>query len=82
MEKNQSILDKTYQSPIHSLTKTDSSTMDLNISSCDLSKEHEVLNLVNQASNKSINVTSPNLLFEIKKLKIRNLDKIIIGILT
>ena len=53
--------------------------MDLNISSCDLSKEHEVLNLVNQASNKSINVTSPNLLFEIKKLRIRNPNKIIIG---
>ena len=53
--------------------------MDLSISSCDLSKEHEVLNLVNQASNKSINVTSPNLLFEIKKLRIRNPNKIIIG---
>ena len=82
MDINQSILDETYRSPIHSLTKTDSSTMDLSISSCDISKEREVLNLVNQASNKSINVTSPNLLFEIKKLKIRNLDKIIIGILT
>ena len=44
-----------------------------------LSKEHEVLNLVNQASNKSINATSPNLLFEIKKLRIRNPNKIIIG---
>ena len=76
---NQSILNETYQKPIHSLTKTDSSTMDLSISSCDLSKEHEVLNLVNQASNKSINVTSPNLLFEIKKLRIRNPNKIIIG---
>ena len=76
---NQSILNETYLSPIHSLTKTDSSTMDLSISSCDLSKEHEVLNLVNQASNKSINVTSPNLLFEIKKLKIRSPNKIIIG---
>ena len=79
MDINQSILDETYRSPIHSLTKTDSSTMDLSISSCDLSKEHEVLNLVNQASNKSINVTSPNLLFEIKKLRIRNPNKIIIG---
>ena len=53
--------------------------MDLSISSCDLSKEHEVLNLVIQASNKSINVSSPNLLFEIKKLRIRNPNKIIIG---
>ena len=52
--------------------------MDLSISSCDLSKEHKVLNLINQASNKSINVTSPNLSFEIKKLRIRNPNKIII----
>ena len=52
--------------------------MDLRISSCDLSKEHKVLNLINQASNKSINVTSPNLSFEIKKLRIRNPNKIII----
>ena len=81
MDINQSILDETYRSPIHSLTKTDSSTMDLSISSCDLSKEHEVLNLVIQASNKSINVSSPNLLFEIKKLRIRNPNKIIIGYL-
>ena len=51
----------------------------LSISSCDLSNEHEVLNLVNQASNKFINVTSPNLVLEIKKLKIRNPNKIIIG---
>ena len=76
---NQSILNETYLSPIHSLTKTDSSTMDLSISSCDLSKEDKVLNLVNQTSNKSINVTSPNLLFEIKKLRIRNPNKIRIG---
>ena len=67
-----------YRSPIHSLSKTDSSTMDLSISSCDLCKEHEVLNLVNQANNKSIHVTSPNLLFEIKKLRISP-NKIIIG---
>ena len=53
--------------------------MDLSISSCDLSKEREVLSLVNQASNKLINVTSPNLLFEIKKLGIRNPSKIIVG---
>ena len=49
--------------------------MDLSISSCYLSKEHKV----NQAINKSINVTSPNLLFEIKKLRIRNPNKIVIG---
>ena len=66
---NQSILNETYQSPIHSLTKTDSSTMDLSIFSCNLSKEHEVLNYV----------SSPDLLFEIKKLRIRNPNKIIIG---
>ena len=54
--------------------------MDINQSILDaFSKEHEVLNLANQASNKSINVTSPNLLFEIKKLRIRNPNKIIIG---
>ena len=53
--------------------------MNLNISSCDLSKENEVINLVNQANNKSIYKTSPNLLFEIKKLSIRNPNKIIIG---
>ena len=35
--------------------------------------------LVNQVSNKSINKTSPSLLFEIKKLNIRNPNKIIIG---
>ena len=53
--------------------------MDLSISSCDLSKGHKDLNLVKQASNKSINGTSPNLLFEIKKLRIRNPNKVIIG---
>ena len=53
--------------------------MDLTISSSDLSEEHEVLNFLNQANNKSINDTSPNLLFEIKKLRIRNPIKIIIG---
>ena len=78
MDINQSILDERYRSPIHSLTKTDSSTVNLSIS-CDLSKEHEVLNLVNQTSGMSINETSPNLLFEIKKLRIRNPNKIIIG---
>ena len=79
MDINQNISDERYRSPIHSLTKTDSSTMDLSISSCDLSKEHEVLNLVNQASTKSINVTSPNLLFKNKKLRIRNPNEVIIG---
>ena len=52
--------------------------MNLSISSCHLSKENEVINLVNQAYNKFINKTSPNLLFEIKKLRIRNPNKIII----
>ena len=45
--------------------------MDLSISSCDLCKEHEVLNLVN--------LTSPSLLFEMIKPRIRNLNKIIIA---
>ena len=53
--------------------------MNLSITSFDLSKENEVINLVNQANNKSANETSPNLLFEIKKLRIRNPNKIIIG---
>ena len=53
--------------------------MNLSISSCDLSKEDDVLNLVNQPSNSSIDETSPDLLFEIKKLRIRNPNKIIIG---
>ena len=53
--------------------------MNLGISSCDLSKEDEGLNLVNQASDKSIIETSPNLLFDTKKLRIRNPNKIIIG---
>ena len=54
--------------------------MDINQSILDvLSKEHKVLNLVNQTSNKSINVTSPDLLFEIKKARIRNPNKTIIG---
>ena len=34
---------------------------------------------MNQANNKSITVTPPNLLFEIKKLRIRNPNKIVIG---
>ena len=41
--------------------------------------ENEVINLVNQANNKFITETSPNLLFAIKKLRIRNPNKIIIG---
>ena len=53
--------------------------MNLSISSCDHSKEDDVLNLVNQPSNSSIDETSPDLLFEIKKLRIRNPNKIIIG---
>ena len=53
--------------------------MNLNISAGDLFKENKVLNLVNQASNTYIYETSPNLLFEIKKLRTRNPNKIIIG---
>ena len=53
--------------------------MNLSISSRDLSKENEVLYLVNPASHKSINETSPNLLFEIKKVRMRNLNKIVIA---
>ena len=80
MEINESIVDERYRSSSHSLTGTDFFTMNLSIYSCDLSKENEVLNLINQASNKSINKTSPNLLFEIKKLRIsNNTNKIIIG---
>ena len=37
----------------------------------DLPKENNVLNLLNQASDKSINETFPKLLLEIKKLRIR-----------
>ena len=53
--------------------------MSLSISSCDLSKENEVLYLLSTASDKSINEISPNLLFEIKKLRIGNSNKIVIG---
>ena len=52
--------------------------MNLSITSFDLSKENEVVNLVNQANKKSTNETSLNLLFEVKKLRIRNPNKIII----
>ena len=40
-----------YRSFSHSLSESDSSTVNLDISSGDLSKENEVLNLVNQASD-------------------------------
>ena len=80
MDINKSIIvDERYRSSSHSLTETDSSTMNLSITSFDLSKESEVINLVNQAKNKSTDGTSPNLVFEIKKLRIRNTNKIIIG---
>ena len=72
------MVDERYQSSSHSLTETDSSTMNLSIS-CYPSEKNEAINLVNQASNKSIIEISPNLLFEIKKLMIRNPNKIIIG---
>ena len=72
-------VDETVRSSSQSLAETYSSAMNLSISSRDLSKENEVLYLVNQASHKSINETSPNLLFEIKKLRMRNLNKIVIA---
>ena len=53
--------------------------MNLSTSSYDLSKENDVINAVNHANNESINETSPNLLFEIKKLRIRYPNKIIVG---
>ena len=61
MAMNNSIVDERYQSSSHCLTETDSSTISLSISSCDLSKENKVINLVNQANNMSINENSPNL---------------------
>ena len=64
---------------LEELSEADSSTMNLSISSSDLYKKNEVLNLVNQASNKSINETSTNLLFKIRKLRTRIPNKIILG---
>ena len=78
MNINISIVDERYRSSSHSLTETESS-MNLSISSCDLSKGNKVINLANQANNKSVNETSPILLFEIKKLRIKNPNKITIG---
>ena len=78
MDINNSIVVERYQSSSHCLTETDFSTMSSSISSCDLSTENKVINLVNQANNKSINENSPNLLLEIKKLTTRNSNKIII----
>ena len=75
---NISIVDERHRSSSHSLTETESS-MNLSISSCDLSKGNKVINLANQANNKSVNETSPILLFEIKKLRIKNPNKITIG---
>ena len=79
MDINQSIVDERHRSSSHSSTETDSSSMNLSKSFCDLSKENKVINLVNQVSNKSMNETSPNLLFEIKKLRIRHSNEIVIG---
>ena len=78
MDINNSIVDERYQSFSHCFTETDFSTMSLSISSCDLSTENKVINLVNQANNESINENSPNLLFEIKKVTTRISNKIII----
>ena len=79
MDINNSIVDERYQSSRHCSTETDFSTMSLSISSYDLSTENKAINLVNQAHNESINENPPNLIFEIKKLMIRNSNKIIIG---
>ena len=57
MNLNQSKLEDRYRNSRHSLPETDSYTVNLNIFSFDFSKENEVLNVVNQASDKSINVT-------------------------
>ena len=46
MDINNSIEDQRYQSSSHCLTETDSSTMSKSISSCDLSMENKVINLV------------------------------------
>ena len=47
---NQSIVDESSQNSSHSLPETDSSTMNLSIATCDISKENEVSNLVDQIS--------------------------------
>ena len=78
MDINNSIVDERYRSSSQSLAETDSSTMNLSISFCDLPKENKIINLVHQANDKSITETFPNLLFEIKKLRISNPNKIII----
>ena len=64
---------------LEELLEAASSTKYLDISSCDLSKENKVINLLNQASDKPSNETSTNMLFEIKKLRIRDPNKIIFG---
>ena len=82
VHKNQSIIDKRYRYYRHSPPGTDSSAMKLSISSCALSKEDKVLNFVNQSSDKFINGTSPNLLFEIKRLREKIQIKVKLEILT
>ena len=62
---------------LEELLEAASSTKYLDISSCHLSKENKVINLLNQASDKPSNETSTNMLFEIKKLRIRDPNKII-----
>ena len=62
---------------LEELLEAASFTKYLDISSCDLSKENKVINLLNQASDKPSNETSTNMLFEIKKLRIRDPNKII-----
>ena len=79
MDIFQSVVDERYRLSSHSLPETDTSAMNLSISSCDPSKENEILNLVNKTSDTSINEASPNRLFEIEKARIRNPNKIMIG---
>ena len=50
MDINQSIVDESSQNVSHSLPETDSYTMILSIATCDIFKENEVSNLVDQIS--------------------------------
>ena len=58
MDINNSIVDEKYRRSSHSLTETDSFTMSLSISSCDLSKENEVINL-NHITSACVNIVLP-----------------------
>ena len=69
MDINKSVVDKKYQNCGHNLLETDFSTVNSRISSYDLSLQNKVLIYVNQARDKSINETYPNMLLTIKKLR-------------